>query len=81
MKLSNGWIGSIRRECLNDFIVLNARHLKRTLAVYFRYYGRSRPHLALDKQCSIERQIMKYDVTVEIPELGGLHHRYEWIAA
>ena len=28
-------IGSIRRECLNHFIVLNAGHLKRTLAPYF----------------------------------------------
>ena len=74
-------IGSIRRECLNHFIVLNARHLKRTLAAYFRYYHRSRPHLALDKQCPIERQIMKHGVIVEIPELGGLHHRYERIAA
>ena len=52
-------IGSIRRECLNHFIVFNARHLKRTLAAYFRYYHQSRPHLALDKQCPIERQIMK----------------------
>jgi transposase InsO family protein len=36
-------IGSIRRECLNHFIILNSRHLKRTLASYFRYYHRSRP--------------------------------------
>jgi transposase InsO family protein len=74
-------IGSIRRECLNHFIVLNARHLKRTLGAYFRYYHRSRPHLALEKQCPIERQIMKHGVIIEIPELGGLHHRYERIAA
>jgi hypothetical protein len=51
------------------------------LAEYFRYYHRSRPHLALDKQCPIERQIMPHGVIVEIPELGGLHHRYERIAA
>jgi transposase InsO family protein len=74
-------IGSIRRECLNHFIVLNARHLKGTLAKYFRYYHRSRPHLALDKQCPVERQIMKNGVIVESPELGGLHHRYERVAA
>jgi hypothetical protein len=58
--------------------VLNARHLKRTLAAYFRYYHRSRPHLALEKQCPIERQIMKQGVIVEI---GGVRHRYERIAA
>lgn len=74
-------IGSIRRECLNHFIVLNARHLKGTLAAYFRYYHRSRPHLALNKQCPIERQIRPHGVIVEIPELGGLHHRYERIVA
>jgi transposase InsO family protein len=75
-------VGSIRRECLNHFNhFLNARQLKRTLAAYFRYYHQSRPHLALEKQCPIERQMMKHGTIAEIPELGGLHHRYERIAA
>ena len=74
-------IGSIRRECLNHFIILNARHLKRMLAAYFRYYHRSRPHLALSKQCPIERQILTHGAIVEMAEVGGLHHRYERIAA
>ena len=42
-------IGSIRRDCLNHFVILNARHLKRTLASYFAYYHGSRTHLGLDK--------------------------------
>jgi transposase InsO family protein len=74
-------IGSIRRECLNHFIILSTRHLKKTLAAYFRYYHRSRPHLALSKQCPIERQVMKDGAIISIAELGGLHHRYERIAA
>jgi len=74
-------IGSIRRECLNHFIILNARHLKRTLAAYFNYYHRSRPHLGLEKQFPVERQIMNHGAVIEIAELGGLHHRYEQIAA
>src|SRR3954463_7380016 len=40
-------IGSIRRECLNHYVILNARHLKRTLSYYFRYYHESRTHLSL----------------------------------
>ena len=44
-------IGSIRRECLNHFVILSARHLRHTLAKYFNYYHWSRPHLGLDKQC------------------------------
>jgi len=74
-------IGSIRRECLNHFVILNARHLKKTLAAYFRYYHQSRPHLALGKQCPIELPIMDCGRIIETPELGGLHHRYERTAA
>ena len=67
-------IGSVRRECLNHFLTFNARHLKRTLAAYFRYYHRSRTHLGLGKQCPIEREVMDCGVIVEKGELGGLHH-------
>jgi transposase InsO family protein len=74
-------IGSIRRECLNHFLVFDARHLKRMLAAYFRYYHRSRTHLGLGKQCPIEREVMECGVIVEKAELGGLHHRYERVAA
>jgi transposase InsO family protein len=50
-------IGSIRRDCLNHFVILNARHLKRTLASYFAYYNGSRTHLGLDKQCPFPRRV------------------------
>jgi len=74
-------IGSIRRDCLNHFVILNARHLKRTLASYFAYYHGSRTHLGLDKQCPFPRQASTVGRIIEIPQLGGLHHRYERVAA
>jgi transposase InsO family protein len=74
-------IRSIRRECLNHFMVLNATHLKRTLAFYFRYYHGSRTHLALDKQCPFPRSVSSTGRVVKIPQVGGLHHRYERVAA
>lgn len=74
-------IGSIRRECLNHFVILNARHLKRTLALYFCYYHRSRTHLGLNKQCPFPRHVSRTGRIVEIPQVGGLHHRYERVAA
>src|SRR5450755_3897658 len=74
-------IGSIRRDCLNHFVILNARHLKRTLASYFAYYHGSRTHLGLDKQCPFPRRVSSMGRIIEIPQLGGLHHRYERIAA
>ena len=74
-------IGSIRRDCLNHFVILNARHLRRTLASYFAYYHGSRTHLGLAKQCPYARQVASVGRIVKIAHLGGLHHRYERIAA
>jgi hypothetical protein len=37
----------------SHFIILNARHLKRTLASYFSYYHGSRTHLGLDQQMPV----------------------------
>jgi hypothetical protein len=74
-------IGSIRRECLNHYIILNAGHLKRTLCSYSRYYHESRTNLSLGKQCPFPRKVLDVGKIVAIPQLGGLHHRYERIAA
>jgi transposase InsO family protein len=71
-------IGSIRRECLNHVLVLGERHLRRILARYFRYYHRARTHLALDEDAPDARPVELPETgrIVEIPEVGGLHHRY-----
>jgi hypothetical protein len=57
------------------------RHVKRTLSSYFTYYHESRTHLGLDKQCPHVRQVSSVGTIVQIPHLGGLHHRYERTAA
>ena len=40
-------VGSIRRECLDYRIPLNARHLKRILREFITHYNRHRPHSAM----------------------------------
>jgi integrase-like protein len=42
-------IGSIRRECVDHFIVLGEAHLRRILRTYARYYNNIRTHWSLDK--------------------------------
>jgi hypothetical protein len=71
-------IGSIRRECLNHVLVLGESHRRRILARYFLYYHRARTHLALDKDAPDVRplELPEAGRIVEIPEVGGLHHRY-----
>ena len=46
-------------SCLDHFIILNAGHLKQTLASYFSYYNGSRTHLGLDKQCPYTREVSR----------------------
>jgi transposase InsO family protein len=41
-------IGSIRRECLDHFLILNEAHLRRLLRGYLGYYNTARPHQSLD---------------------------------
>jgi len=76
-------IGSIRRECLDHVIVLNAMSLRRILASYFAYYHRSRTHLSLRKDSPEPRPIQPRAMgpVVAVPQVGGLHHRYERRAA
>lgn len=50
---------------------------------YCSYHERSRTHLSLDKDTPIPRAVTPPGgaVVVAIPEVGGLHHRYERRAA
>lgn len=76
-------IGSIRRECLDHIIVLNERHLRRLLKAYQVYYNQTRTHLALSKDTPVPRAISPpgNGTIIAVPEVGGLHHRYERCAA
>ena len=76
-------IGSIRRECLDHVIVVNELGLRRVLAGYVAYYMRSRTHLALAKDSPVPRPAQSPSAgrIVATPEVGGLHHRYDRLAA
>jgi len=64
-------------------VVLGEKHLHGILSRYVSYYHRSRTHLSLDKDAPDPRAVQppsQGDI-VELPEIGGLHHRYERKAA
>jgi transposase InsO family protein len=77
------FIGSVRRECLDHVIVLTAGRLLRILKMYVEYYEQSRTHLALNKDAPILRPVSEpaAGMVIAIPQVGGLHHRYERTAA
>ncbi len=76
-------IGSIRRDLLDHAIVLNDQHLERLPTSYVGYYHRFRTHLSLDMDCPTPRitQPAESGAVRSVPEVGGLHHHYERIAA
>ena len=68
------WIGSCRREILDQIIPVNEEHLRRMI--------RDRIHDALNKDTPNRRAIEPRPTTdaslISLPRLGGLHHRYTW---
>lgn len=76
-------IGSVRRECLRRVIVLSEAQRWRLLTSYVHYYHRWRTDLALAMDCPDARPLQppEHGAVVAFPEVGGLHHHYEPMAA
>jgi len=76
-------IGTLRRDCIDHVIVLSDNHLRRIVRGYLGYYHSCRTHLSLEKDSPESRPVESPDqgTIVEIPMVGGLHHRYTRQAA
>ena len=78
------FVGSCRRDLLDDVIVLNERHLKRLMNEYIRYYHDDRTHLGLAKETPGGREVEANPGperrVIAMPRMGGLHHRYRLAA-
>ena len=76
-------IGTIRRECLDHVIVFNEASLCRHMMSFLAYYHESRTHLSLGKDTPAARPMQSPEAgtIIAIPQVGGLHHRYERRAA
>jgi putative transposase len=64
-------------------IVLSAAGLQRIANAYVAYYMCSRTHLSLEQDSPTPRPVMPPTTgrVVAIPEVNGLHHRYNRAAA
>jgi hypothetical protein len=64
-------------------IVFNEASLHRHLKLFLEYYHRSRTHLSLEKDPPESRPVQPPGSgrVVAVPQVGGLHHRYERQAA
>jgi putative transposase len=71
-------IGTIRRELLDNIIVLNERHLRRLLESYVTYYNEWRTHRSLEGDAPDRRlvRLAAGAAVAEFPAVEGLHHYY-----
>jgi putative transposase len=80
-------IGTLRRECLDQMLILGRRHLETVLAEYVAHYNSHRPHRSLSQRApsafaSTAALIGDVDLARlrRTDHLGGLIHEYEMVA-
>jgi hypothetical protein len=68
-------IGTLRRECMDHFVVFGERHLRCMLITLAAYYNQTRPQRSLRKDLPMRRAIQRNGGISANPILGGLHHQ------
>jgi putative transposase len=76
------WVGTVRRDCLDWFLIISRRQLERVLRVYVDHYNTHRPHRALKLTPPMPRPRLRPVGSHPPPQLerrdrlGGLIHEY-----
>ena len=79
------FLGSVRRECLDQVLILHEKQLRRVLRAYVAYFNRTRPHQGIHQQVP-EGEAPSVPpgqsgkCIIAVPVLGGLHHEYRRVA-
>jgi Integrase core domain len=76
------FLGSVRRECLDHFLIFHKKQLHHLLNAYVLYFNQARSHQGLQLRipdppalsASVSHQSNKM---ISVPVLGGLHHGYQ----
>jgi putative transposase len=76
------FLGSVRRECLDHFLIFHKKQLHHLLYAYVLYFNQARPHQGLGQRipdppalsASVSHQSNKM---ISVPVLGGLLHGYQ----
>jgi putative transposase len=79
------FLGSVRRECLDQMLILHEKQLHRVLRAYVNYFNLARPHQGIQQQVpGGEVSCVSPDQhsarILAVPVLGGLHHDYRRVA-
>jgi putative transposase len=81
--IAERWIGTLRRECLDQLLITGPRHLAVVLQEYIEHYNTHRPHRSLDQHPPAGRTRPPSGATVRPlrrDRLGGLIYEYLQVA-
>jgi putative transposase len=84
--IAERFVRTVRSECLDWLLIVNAWHLERALTIFIDHYNGHRAHRRLGlmpphRRASIERWSSPQPVAVKRRDrLGGLIHEYERVA-
>ena len=79
------FVGSLKRECTDHFLILHPHQLGRIVATYADYYNQQRPHQGIDQRIpdrfgepSPPPNFQLKGKVVSTPVLNGLFHSYSY---
>jgi putative transposase len=73
------FLGSVRRECLDHFLILHEKQLQRLLKGYVLSFNQARPHQGLGQRIPDPPMLAaspanQPNKVIAVPVLGGFHH-------
>lgn len=73
------FLGSVRRACLDHFLIFHEKQLSQLLKAYAVYFNHARPHLGIQQQIPALPMLSAPppNQVIAVPVLGGLHHDYQ----
>lgn len=78
------FVGSVRRECLDQLLIFSGAQLDRVIKEYAGYFNRARPHQGIGQKIPeaslCESPPLASEKIIAFPVLNGLHHDYRRVA-
>ncbi len=75
------FVGSIRRECFDWFILINDKQIRNLLKEYISYYNSKRPHQGIEQEVPKGYIPQRKGKIISKPVISGLFYHYERLAA
>jgi putative transposase len=79
--IAERFIGSVRREALDYYLLLSEKQIMRILHEYIDYYNSKRPHQGIEQRIPLDYEPIIRGKVIKFPVLGGLCNHYQRRAA